>query len=54
MTGGGSLSKVELATGSIIDILEGDVKSKAYLNICDFDDHFDNAENDWSNKHIKA
>ena len=35
-----------------MDMVEQEVKNKSYLTICDFDEHFDNPDNDWTNKQI--
>ena len=50
---GGNLVKADIgATADYKKLVEEKVSDKSYLNICDFDDHFENVENDWTNKHF--
>jgi hypothetical protein len=34
------------------ELIEAAVYDKSYLEICDFDDHFENIDNDWTNRHL--
>ena len=34
------------------ELIESAVYDKSYLEICDFDDHFENISNDWMNRHL--
>ena len=49
---GGSLSKTDLQKQFDFRKIEEHLDDKSYLKICDFDEHFENWENDWTNKWV--